>query len=452
MHDIDRATAEHDPHLWLEEIDGEEVRAWVEARNALTREALQDAQFEHDRRTLLDVMNAADRIPTVHRRAGHIYNFWQDAQNPRGIWRRTTLASYRTEIPAWEIVLDIDALAKTENTDWVWVGCASLPPEHRHGLVQLSRGGADAVVIREFDLIDKRFVPDGFSLPEARSNAAWLDADTLLVTSVLGGEAFQTSRGWERTVRRWRRGTSFDRATVAFECEASDATVSGWRTHNMKPVRTFYVRYQDLHHHRQFFEDDTGRQQSIDVPSDAAFRIHGNWMFVSLHSDWRIGDRTHAGDSLIVIRFDDFMAGSRDFTALFVPSDRRTLANLRLGGNVAALTVLDNVRSRIIFACFEDGRWRVEPAADFPDMATLDVRPLDAVDPAWFEDEPESDEFIVTANNSITPPTFFLARWGGRPEVLKQAKHRFDAAGLLVEQHEAVSVDGTRIPYFQVGR
>src|SRR5580693_2858696 len=165
------APVETDPFAWLEQVASPEARAWVAGRGR------------------------------------HLYNFWRDDRNPKGLWRRTTLASYRTSAPEWEVLLDLDALAKVEGEDWVWGSCVSLPPEHRLGLVHLSRGGADAVVIREFDLAEKRFVKGGFALPEAKGGAAWVDADTLLVSSAFGGEPFQTASGYARTVRRWRRGT-----------------------------------------------------------------------------------------------------------------------------------------------------------------------------------------------------------------------------------------------------
>src|SRR5262249_10126065 len=148
---------------------------------------------------------------------GYVYNFWRDERNPKGLWRRTTLANYRTATPDWETMLDIDALAKAEGEDWGWHGCTTLPPAHRRGLVHLSRGGADAILIREFDLVDKRFVDGGFSLPEAKGSATWLDGDTLLVSSALGSDAYKTTSGYARTVRRWRRGAPFADAPVVFE-------------------------------------------------------------------------------------------------------------------------------------------------------------------------------------------------------------------------------------------
>src|SRR5215210_4287153 len=161
---------EHDPFLWLEEMDTPGVCFWRDERNAETLRALCDEQFERDRATVLAILNAPDRIPWISRRGRFVYNFWHDDEHPKGLWRRTTLENYRTTNPQWEIILDIDALARGENEDWVWSGATTLPPEFRHCLVRLSRGGSDAVVIREFDLQGKRFVPEGFDLAEAKSS------------------------------------------------------------------------------------------------------------------------------------------------------------------------------------------------------------------------------------------------------------------------------------------
>ena len=201
-----------------------------------------------DRAVLVDILNAPDRIPWVRDRGGHVYNFWQDGEHPKGLWRRTTLAKYRGENPDWEILLDVDALAKAEGENWVWRGCVSLPPEHRLGLVQLSRGGADAAVTREFDLTTRRFVDGGFAIPEAKGGMAWLDADTLLVSVTLGGAQFETTSGYARTVRRWRRGAPFEEAPVVFECERTNMLAWGWREHSPRKPRTFFIKRTDFFH------------------------------------------------------------------------------------------------------------------------------------------------------------------------------------------------------------
>src|SRR3979411_3269872 len=198
-----------DPYLWLEGIASPAVTRWIGARNAETVAALCDARFEADRRIVLDLLNADDRIPGIGRRGPYIYNFWQDADHPKGFGGRRPRGEYCKPAPAWDVLLDVDALATQEGEDWVWGGCTALPPTYRRGLVQFSRGGADAVVIREFDIETKSFVADGFVLPEAKSSAGWVDENNLLVASPLGGAAFATQSGYARTVRRRARRTPF---------------------------------------------------------------------------------------------------------------------------------------------------------------------------------------------------------------------------------------------------
>jgi prolyl oligopeptidase len=446
-------SSHEDPYLWLEEIDSPQVRAWVEARNAETTSALCDAHFAQDKASVLDILNAPDRIPWIHQRGEFVYNFWQDAEHRKGIWRRTTLASYRTEAPDWDTLVDIDALAKAEGEDWVWRGCTSLPPWHRHGLVQLSRGGADAVVIREFDLVAKRFVQDGFDLPEAKGGAAWLDADTLLVSSALGGQPFETTSGYARTVRLWRRGSPFERAPLIFECESDDMMAWAWRDPGPRHPRTMFVRQQDFVHHELFVEETAGDLVKLDVPSDAYSWAHRDWLTINLRSAWTVGERVHPAGALLVMRLSAFVAGARDFTVLFEPSPRRFLQSVQIADDVFACKILDDVRSRLFLARPAQGEWQVEPVAGFPDMSTLDIYPLSEDDGDWFADRlPGTETFVVSSQNSLIPPALSLVRFGQAPAPLKQAPARFDSIGLTITQHEAISVDGARIPYFQIAR
>jgi prolyl oligopeptidase len=445
--------ADDDPFLWLEEVDAPKVRAWVEARNEETTNALCDAQFERDRTSLLDILNAPDRIPWVIQRGDRLYNFWQDDHNPKGLWRRTTLASYRTAAPEWEAVLDIDALARAEGEDWVWRGCTSLPPTHRCGLVQLSRGGADAVVIREFDLADKRFVVDGFFLPEAKGSAAWLDEKALLVSTALGGEPFQTTSGYPRTVRRWHRGTRFEAAPVVFECERTEMSASGWREHSPTYPRTCYMRRPDFFHTALFVEGSDGAQRQVDIPADAYLSIERNWLILNLRSDWAVAERHYKAGALLVTDIDQLLAGCRDFTVLFEPTRTCFLQHFAAAGNTVAFKVLDNVRSRILLARHQNAAWWVEPVTGLPGMETVDVYRLVADDIDWLgADEREGETFVIAAQSTIMPPTLWLARPGQGAEMLKPAPARFDATGLVITQHHAVSVDGEQIPYFQVCR
>jgi prolyl oligopeptidase len=445
--------ADDDPFLWLEEVDTPNVRAWVEARNEETKKALCDAQFERDRTSVLDILNAQDRIPWVIQRGNWLYNFWQDDHNPKGLWRRTTLASYRTAAPAWEAVLDIDALARSEGEDWVWRGCTSLPPTHARGLVQLSRGGADAVVIREFDLADKRFVDGGFLLPEAKGSAAWLDENALLVSTALGGEPFQTTSGYPRTVRRWHRGTPFEAAPVVFECERTEMSAAGWREHSPTYPRTCFTRRPDFFRTAFFVEDGDGAQRQVDIPADAYLYVERNWLILNLRSDWAVDERHYKAGALLVADIDALLAGYGDFTVLFEPTRTCFLQHFAAAGNTVAFKVLDNVRSRILLARHHNAAWRVEPVIGLPGMETVDFYRLVEDDIDWLGAQGhEGETFVIASQSSITPPTLWLARPGQAAEMLKQAPARFDATGLVITQHHAVSVDGEQIPYFQVCR
>ena len=442
----------NDPHVWLEQIDSPAVREWIAARNAATVGALCDERFEADRKTALGLLNADDRIPPIARRGAHVYNFWQDAAHPKGLWRRTTLGEYRKPDPAWDILLDLDALAREEGEDWVWHGCTALPPDYRRGLVSLSRGGADAHTIREFDLDARRFVADGFSLPEAKTSAAWMDADRLLVASPLGGEEFATESGYARTVRLWRRGTPFVEAPIVFEGERTHMYVSASQAHDAPRPRTLFVRGLDFINSETFIEQEAGSRRRLDVPTDAFVAVFRDRLMVNLRTDWTVAERRHPAGALLVIGFDDFMAGARDFTVLFAPTARAFLQSFDIGRDVIAFKVLDDVRSRVMLARPNPAEWRIERLAGFPAEAVVDISGIDQDFSNAFVPAGEAEDFLVYVNDAITPLTLSLARFGEAPELLKAAPARFDARGLAITQHHAVADDGARIPYFQIGR
>jgi prolyl oligopeptidase len=440
----------HDPFLWLEEMDGARVHAWRDERNTETLRALCDPQFERDRETALRILNAPDRIPWISRRGGFVYNFWRDENNPKGLWRRSTLESFATPNPAWELVLDVDALSSAESEDWVWAGATALPPTFQRCLVNLSRGGSDAVVIREFDLQERRFLNNGFDLPEAKSSAAWLDSDTLLVSSALGGEAFQTTSGYSRTVRRWERGQPFDQAPIVFECDRNDMAASGWRDHGPRYQRTFFQRQIDFFTRHLFVEDHSGEPRRLEIPADCYAAAHGEWLLLNLRSDWSVSGQLYPAGALLAVGFDALTAGKPDFKVLFSPNNTAFLDGFSAAGDATALSVLDDVRSRILLARIQEGAWQVESVGGLPEFATLGIGALDTD----YSDElagPDAASFLLSSQNPLTPPTLSLVRPGRRPEQLKQAASHFDASGLIVSQHHAVSVDGTRIPYFQIG-
>jgi len=438
-----------DSHLWLEEIDSPQVREWIAARNAETVGALCDARFEADREAALAILDADDRIPGIGRLGAYVYNFWKDGAHPKGLWRRTTLDDYRQPDPAWDVLLDVDMLAREEGEDWVWAGCTTLAPDYRRGLVQLSRGGSDATAIREFDLDAKRFVADGFSLPESKAWASWIDEDRVLVGSPLGGDDFATESGYARTLRLWRRGTLFVEAPIVFEGERSNVWVYGARAHEVPHPRTFFVRALDFINNEVFVEEQPGERRRVEVPNDANMSVFQDWMMIRLRSDWEVAGRRYPAGALLVTSFDAFMAGERDFTVLFAPSRSAFLQWFTVTRDTIAFKVLDDVRSRMMLVRPQGGGWRIEALKGFPAQAVVDAHGLDSSASSAAAGD---GALLVYVNDALTPLTMSLVRFGETLEPLKAATARFDARGLAITQHHAQSEDGTRIPYFQIGR
>ena len=349
------AASSDDPYLWLEEVTGEKALEWVAARNETTlAELTSKPEYAEIESKVLQILDSKDKIAGVTLIGDRYYNFWQDADHARGVWRRTTLDEYRKAEPAWELVLDLDALGAAEGENWVWHGADCLSPEYKRCLVSLSRGGADADVTREFDIVDKAFVADGFFLPEAKGGAAWLDADTLLVQTDMG-EGSMTDSGYPRTVRRLARGAALADAELIFEGQQTDVAVSGWKDHTVGFERELVQRAITFYTSETYWNDGASLVK-IDVPIDAEPSVFREWLAVNLRTDWTVGGKTFPAGSLIVTRFDDFMAGKRDLEALFTPTERTALAGFSVTKSTVILNVLDNVRSKVYIAK------RVKPA------------------------------------------------------------------------------------------
>ena len=433
-----------DPHLWLEEVAGEKPLEWVRERNNRAVAALAAGEeFRRLEARILSILDSKEKIPFVTKIGDRYYNFWRDAQNPKGVWRRTTLEEYRKPEPAWETVLDVDALAKAEGENWVWHGATVLEPEDRLCLVSLSRGGADADVVREFDIETRAFVAGGFALPEAKSNVAWRGRDSLFVASDFGPGSLTTS-GYPRTVREWTRGTDLAAAPLVYEGRAEDMAVGAFRDLTPGFERDFVSRQITFWTNELFLRRD-GKLLKIEKPDDANATVHREWLLVELRSPWTVGGRTFPAGALLAADFEKFLAGDRAFHVLFEPGPRTSLVAYAGTRNRLLLTTLDNVRSRIEVLSFAAGHWRREPLPGVPEAGTASVSPVD---------ETESDDYLLVTSSPLTPSTLALgtAGAGREPDRLKASPTFFESNGLRVEQHEAVSKDGTRIPYFQIGR
>jgi prolyl oligopeptidase len=449
----DAGAGANDPNLWLEEVDSARALAWVGERNAVTEAALTAHPAYAGLRTRLKaILDAKERIPYVGCHGGLYYNFWRDAGHPRGLWRRTTPDGYRAPHPPWETVLDLDALALAEDENWVWAGAGWLEQDGKSGercLVYLSRGGGDANVVREFDLPGKRFVPDGFTLPEAKSSVAWIDRDTLFVGTDFGDDAAapsMTSSGYPRIVKEWKRGTSLDAAVLVYEALPDDLSASGWHDATPGHERDFVQRQVDFYTSELFLRRG-GELVKLPKPDDAnAFAVRDQ-IVIELRSDWTVdtgaGVATYAQGALLAMDFERFLAGERDFEVLFAPTPSTSLDGVSVTKNFLLLTILDNVQNRVVELRRAGTRWQRRDVG-LPLLGALGVAAVDDI---------ASDAYFLTMTDFLTPSSLYLMDAGSDERVLlKSMPAFFDAGPYAVRQFAATSPDGTQVPYFVVMR
>lgn len=459
-----------DPFAWLEDVEGATALDWVRERNAHSAAVLEGPAFTETERAVREVLDSDDKIPHVSKVGEHYYNFWQDAEHQRGLWRRTTLDSYRSDAPEWETVLDLDALAAQEGESWVWHGASVLRPTpeqlaagepRRHALVDLSPGGSDSDVTREFDLVTKQFVPasaGGFVREQAKGGLSWIDADTVYVYTDFGAGTL-TPSGYPRQVKRWRRGTPLAEATLVYEGTEQDMYISASHSRTPGFERDLVHRALRFYANETYLAANVGTPDQtltkIDVPDSANVGLHREWMLVRLRDDWTPGGTTYRAGSLLAALFDDFMAGSRDLTVLFEPTPTTSLAGTTWTRNHLVVNVLDDVKNLLhvltppVAPGTSGDDWVRSELPVGGELLTVGVGAVDVVD---------SDDVWVVTTGYLTPST--LARTAVRgpgeaaetPEVLKSAPSYFEAAGLEVRQQFTESDDGTRVPYFVVGR
>jgi prolyl oligopeptidase len=426
-----------DPFLWLEDITGDDALDWVRRHNEPTLAELRGDRFEQMRTEALEVLDTDARIPYVRRRGDWLYNFWRDAVNPRGLWRRTTLERYRTDAPDWEVVIDLDALAADEDENWVWAGAKVIEPDHSLALITLSRGGSDAAVVREFDMRTGEFVVDGFEVPEAKTQISWEDEKTVLIGTDWGEDSL-TESGYPRLVKRWQRGTPLEDAETLFSGAHSDVIVAASRDRTPGFERTVLSRAVD------FFNDEVyelrdGEFVRIDAPTDATVSVHRDWLLIELRTDWHTATGSYRAGSLLAANYDEFVSGTADLHVVFQPDDHTSLNQYAWTRDKLVLVTLADVVSRV--QTVTPGTWVTEPVPGIPDNTNAVIVDTDDL----------GDELFLDLSGFTTPSRLLHGPIDGPLELIKSAPTFFDAETLTVAQYFATSADGTAIPYFVVG-
>jgi prolyl oligopeptidase len=446
------AAADADPYLWLEDVNGPRAMAWVNKENTRSLAVLEaDPRYAAFREEALAIAEAKDRIPAPEQLAGEIYNFWQDADHVRGIWRAASLSSYQTDAPDWRTVLDIDQLAKAETANWVFKGATCEHTSERVCMVALSDGGEDAVTLREFDLAAGRFVESGFKLSHSKQSVAWIDEDALLIARDWGQDASGvhslTTSGYPYIVKVLRRGQGLGEAQEAFRGARTDVSVDPVTlTDGQGHKAVLIVRGVS------FFESEIYLLTPKSVVQLALPRkaqvseLAAGRLIVSLKQDWRPtpGGRVFPQGSVVSLDLAQVRADPDHLvpTLVWAPGPRESLDAVSATRDRLILTAYDNVRGRAyVFNPTKDG-WTSSPL-DLPDNASISIASTD----------PHDDTAFLSVTSFLAPTTLWVAdAWTGALKQVKATPPKFDATGLVTEQFEATSKDGTKIPYFVVHR
>lgn len=483
-----------DENIWLEEIYGEQQLAWVREQNARTEDLLEDADYARLESRILEVLDSTDKIAMVSKHGEWYYNFWRDKQNPKGLWRRTSWDSYRSGNPEWDVLLDVDALAAAEGEEWVFHGATFMRPAdgepYRLALLALSPDGGDANRYREFDVVTRTFADPaagGFDLPAAKGNASWLDEDTLLVATTAEGMP-RTASSYARTGVRLPRGASLAEAERIFEIPEDH--MMALVAHDSTPgyERTFAMDWIS------FFNKSTsvlrdGSWVTIDVPTDVNLSVHRDWLLFRPQGDWTVNGTVYAAGSLLAAGFEDYLAGSRELAVLFTPDAHTSLQSWSWTRNFLLLNLLRDVSSEIRVLDPEtpgtDSAWASTLLDACPPLHDVNAYAVDDEDEAGVDDGSGAglagDDFWLVATGFTTPSTLTRGTLGRGPagdgnggesaspargvsdggggqsrrivsthEVIRSSPSYFDDSAYEVQQHFAVSADGTRVPYFQV--
>ncbi|HCK83726.1 MAG TPA: S9 family peptidase [Hyphomonadaceae bacterium] len=440
--------SEQDPYLWLEEIESERALTWVREQNARSLAQLEgDPRYAQLHADALAIANNRDRLPTGEVREGYYYNFWQDETHVRGIWRRSPLAAYAQNAPRWETLLDLDALARTENANWVWKGATCLSGSSRC-MISLSDGGKDATTEREFDIAHRAFVESGFVVPEAKSSVAWLDENTLLVGTDWGAGT-TTESGYAFVLKRWTRGTPLASAVEIIRGQNTDVGVFAGALEDVDGARMPVAFESDTFFESSFWRLDGASPQRISLPPKSTIQgLYKGHLIATLEQYWMpqgaasgVGSAIPSG-SLIAIALDSATGPAPAVAVLHTPSARQSVEAVAITRDAILVAGYENVRGRLLRFSY-DGRAWVEGQIALPATGSISFAGASAGEQTAF----------AIYEDFITPDTLYaLDDRATRARAIRALPALFDAQNFVAEQFEATSRDGTRVPYFVVRR
>lgn len=433
--------ADTDPFIWLEQVESKQSLAWVDQQNQRSlAEVKRYPGFQGLVDNSLAVLNSKQRIPYAHRMGSFYYNIWKDETNPRGLYRRTSLVEYKKAEPQWETVLDIDALSKTEKVNWVFKGLTCLEPAYKHCMVSLSRGGADAVELREFDLPSKQFINGGFQVAEAKTNVEWFDANTLLIATDFDGDSM-TDSGYPRVVKRWQRGTVMADASLVYTADKKSVSTGAYKiSHGANKLtvvfenKTFYTTRRLAYQSNKLIE--------LNLPDNAdILGMFQDRVYIQVKSDFQPRSQKFVSGSVVSIAIDKLLRSELEFQLFVAPDQRNFVAKVNFSKTAIFVSWLENVRSKLSrYTPLANNKWQRKDL-DFSDKGTLSV----------FDISEQYSDFFMDFSSFTEPASVYWVDGDNlHSEKIKSMPQLFAGDKFRVEQFAATSKDGTQVPYFVV--
>lgn len=432
-------------HLYLEEVLGDKALAEVKDWNTRTLDKLMaDPLFTQLQSEALSILQSKDKIPYVSYRAGEVFNFWQDAEHVRGIWRKSSLESYLSANTQWQTILDIDALAAAEEKNWVYKGVDCLAPDYVRCMVNLSDGGKDAVVRREFNTSTGKFIDKGFVTAESKGGMTWLNENTMVV-GVDFGQGTMTDSGYPMIAKLWQRGTSMDSATEIGRGEQTDVGywASVWELsdgrHEIFTTRAITFYDSETYWFAQN-PDGTiapGKKLPLPLQSSISGEFKGQ-IIVKLAEDWR----DFASGTLVSFAIDDFMADGKieNVNLVYQPDEKSSIENIGTTKSKVLLSIYRDVTGAAYEFDFNGEQW-TSKKLDFPVNGSVSIGSTNE----------KEDIAFISSESFLTPDTLYVYNTQtGEKTKAKSLPNWFDASTMVSEQFFATSTDGTKVPYFVV--
>lgn len=425
--------------MWLEEVDSERSMRWVKKINQETADKYTSHPlYKELYQQALTTLNNKSRLPNVSKRGKYLYNYWKDNNNPRGIYRRTTLKQLRKPEPKWETVIDMDVYNESHTGNWVFKGMNCLPPKYRKCLAFLSPGGGDSVVMKEFDAKKKIFVSDGFELPNSKMRVSWRDKDHLYIGTDFGPDSM-TDSGYPRVVKLWKRGTGLDEAKTLYTAAKNSVSASAYRSRG-KPDMDFLIDAASFWEN-QYFQLVNDKPEKLSLPASAVVNgVFNEQLIVTLQEDWSFQGKVLKQGYVVLIDPALLRGGEGSWEVLIMPASNVNIESISSADNSIIVNQLEDVIGKVLVYKKDKNNWNITEVS-FPDNGTINIGSVDN----------KTGSFFASYQSFITPPSLYYVDGKTlKPTVVKSQTESFDGSKYQVKQFFATSKDGTKVPYFVV--